>query len=115
MEPCRRVCRSSVKSLALEFLLSAEQERSGASCLAVSTLEGLSVSGVGDLEPAVAAAVSALRMEGVLGHPLLASLSDRAFAMSVVELSDGQRVLVTKVDGGPVSRELEQAVVRILS
>lgn len=115
MEQCRRVRRASSPTLALEFLLEAEQERSGALSLSVATLDGLLVTGVGDLDPTTAAAASAMRLRGFFDHPLLAPLGGRAFAMSVIELDGGERVLVSKVDGGPVTRELESSVRRILS
>lgn len=115
MQTNRRSRRASSPTLALEFLLEAEQERSGASSLSVATLDGMLLSGVGEVDPTVAAAASAMRMQGFVEHPLLAAMKGHAFAMSVVELSGGERVLLSKVDGGPVSRDLESGVRRILS
>ena len=115
MEQCRRIRRASSPTIALEFLLEAEQERTGAASLSIATLDGLLVTGVGELDPTTAAAASAMRLQGYFDHPLLTPLKGRAFAMSVVELDRGERVLVSKVDGGPVTRDLESSVRRILS
>jgi hypothetical protein len=94
--------------------LSAERERSNALALVVASMEGLPLSGVGDVAPEIAAAAAATRLAGLATHPVVGELSRRSFALSVVELDDGRAVLVTSIDGGRVSSALEAGVRRIL-
>ena len=115
MLQCRRSRRSSVPSLALEFLLEAELERSGAQAVAIGTLDGLAVCGSGDLEVSHVAAAGAAKLAGYADHPLLASFGGVPFGLSVVELREGERVLLTSVGQPTLSREVESGVARILS
>lgn len=111
----RRSRRSSVPSLALEFLLEAELARGGAKALSIGTLDGLPLAGVGDVEPGNLAAAGALRLAGMGEHPVLGELAARCFCMSVVELPEGVKLLITSIDGSSLSPEVESGVVRILS
>lgn len=115
MQPSRRLRRSSVPSLALEFLLDAELERHGAMAVAIGTLDGVPIAGVGDVEPSRIAAAAAAKLAGSTQHPLLAAFSAHAFRMSIVELPEGQRVLITSVGSAALSSSVERGVVRILS
>lgn len=113
--PQRRTRRSSVPSLALEFLLEAEQERAGARALSIGTLDGLPLAGVGDVDAASLAAAGAMRLAGMYEHTELGELASRCFCMSVVELPEGIKLLITSLDGVPLSTAVESGVVRILS
>ncbi len=115
MLQCRRNRRSSVTSLALEFLLDAELERSGAQAVAIGTLDGMPLSGSGDLDVWRVVAAGAAKLAGLSEHPLLASFGDVPFGLSVIELREGEQVLLTSVGQSTLSREVESGVARILS
>ena len=102
-------------SLALEYLLEAEQARSGASAMSVGTMDGLPIVGIGDVDPNELSAAGALKVAGLGEHAVLGALLDRVFRMSVVALPEGQNVLVTALGGDGLSPEVESGVVRILS
>lgn len=115
MLQCRRSRRSSVPSLALEFLLDAELERSGAQAVAIGTLDGMPLFGAGDVEVSRVTAAGAAKLAGFAEHPLLDSFGGVPFGLSVVELPEGERVLLTSVGRASLSREVERGVARILS
>jgi len=115
MQLSRRVRRSSVPSLALEFLLEAELERHGGMAIALGTLEGVPIAGVGDVEPSRIAAAAAAKLAGSAQHPLPAAFAAQSFRMSVVQLPEGQRVLITSVGSSGLSSNVESGVLRILS
>jgi hypothetical protein len=115
MLECRRSRRSSVPSLALEFLLEAEIERTGAVAVAIGTLDGMPLFGTGDFELSRVTAAGAAKLAGFAEHPLLESFAGMPFGLSVVELSEGERVLVTSIGRATLSPEVESGVARILS
>jgi len=115
MQACRRVRRSSVPTLALELLLEAELERHRGLAVALGTLDGQPLAGVGDVEPSRITAAAAQKLAGSHDHPLVASFSAHSFRMSVVQLPEGANVLVTAVGVSDLSRDVEAGVARILS
>ncbi len=115
MLTCRRSRRSSVTSLALEFLLDAEVERSGARAVSVSTLDGMLLAGVGELSPDMVALAGAAKLAGLADHPVLSGFEGTPFGLSVVELPQGERLLLTSVGAPQVSRTVEAGALRILS
>ncbi|MBK6516235.1 MAG: hypothetical protein IPM79_02675 [Polyangiaceae bacterium] len=115
MSTCRRVRRSSVTELALEFLLEAELERHEGVAVALGTLDGQPIAGVGDLEPMLITQAAAKKLRGELEDPVVASFAGSAFRMSVLDLPEGIPVLVTSVGANGLSRDVEGGVLRILS
>lgn len=110
----RRVRRSSVTSLALEFLLEAELERSAAVAVALGTFDGMALAGVGDLPIMKITETAALKLRGESGAAV-AAFGGQDFRMSVIELPGDVPVLLTSVGAPSMSREVESGVVRILS
>jgi hypothetical protein len=115
MFDCRRVRRSSVPTLALEFLLESELERSGAYAVALGTLDGRPLAGVGDVAAWRIMAAAVKRLEGEPEHPLVVAFNNQSFRMSVIELTGGRKVLLTSVGASDLSAEAESGVARILS
>ncbi|MFO0555565.1 MAG: hypothetical protein U0271_44720 [Polyangiaceae bacterium] len=113
MEACRRMCRSSVPSLALEFLLEAELDRSGATSVALGTLGGKPIASVGAHDGERLLAASTARLEGVPDHVNARPFASESFSISVVELGREQ-LLLASVGGAELSTLVEAGVRRIL-
>ncbi|NUP08100.1 MAG: hypothetical protein HOW73_18795 [Polyangiaceae bacterium] len=115
MLSCRRVNRSEVPSIALELLLQAELERNRGVAVALGTLDGQPLAGVGDIEPMRITRAAAKKLRGETDDPFVSAFAGTSFSMSVVDLPEGIPVLVTAVGAPGLSTYVERGVVRILS
>lgn len=115
MLTCRRVRRSSVPSLALELLLDAERERNQAAAVALGTLDGQPLAGVGDIPIMRVTQAAACKLRGDVDDASVAALGNERFQMSVIDLPEGVPVLLTSLGTSTMSREVEAGIVRILA